>query len=545
MNWGSDKYDIGESVWWDDRVNNQYPFGQVHIKLTEFDDLIPICARQLSYAEDDRPIVEKLECAPPLSAGAWPRLSLKELPDALPFPVDVFPKPLQDYCNKLAESMQTSCDLAGLAMLTVAGAAIGQSLSIEIKVGWREFPLLYSMVVAPPGKTKTPVLRAVVQPLTDIDERLRELSREARRKWREARDQEGEIHELEPPIRQVIVKDCTREALGGVLRCNPRGLLCYRDEGTAWVASFDEYKTKGSDRQFWLSIWSSDPLSIQRTKHSDDIYIPRPFIAVLGGLTPDMLDTLIDERGRNDGFLDRVLFAYPDKFPLQEWNETELPDQSKRAWHNAIENIYYFGSDETRSVELQGEAKSLWVHWFNEHAREMEAISDSQAGYWSKLRAYAARFTLILSMLRYASETEAVPDGVLGAMARSTLQSPLNPVSKSDVEGAIKLVNYFKSSMLRVTSKMGGGLADSDSRAIVAWIKRKRLTSFRQADVGADLRRFREYPDELAKALDYLVKVGAIRPRAETSAPSKRGRKPTHAYDVHPDLADNTDNAVN
>src|SRR5262249_23735960 len=54
------------------------------------------------------------------------------------------------------------------------------------------------------------------------------------------------------------------------------------------------------------------------------------------------------------------------------------------------------------------------------------------------------------------------------------------------------------------------------------------------ADVGADLRRFRDRPKLLDAVLKTLVDAGVIRTRSEARDPSQRGPKPTTTYDVHP-----------
>jgi hypothetical protein len=92
----------------------------------------------------------------------WPPLRFSEPPRALPFPVDVFPPALQRFCRELAEATLAPVDFVGVSMLTTAGAAIGQSVNIHAKRRWNEPPLLFAIVVAPPGKTKSPVVRAVV-----------------------------------------------------------------------------------------------------------------------------------------------------------------------------------------------------------------------------------------------------------------------------------------------------------------------------------------------------------------------------------------------
>src|SRR5262249_44860432 len=157
------------------------------------------------------------------------------------------------------------------------------------------------------------------------------------------------------------------------------------------------------------------------------------------------------------------------------------------------------------------------------------------AGAWSKLRAHAARFALILSRLRRACGPAARPGADGSHPWAMTGEEGSLHVELEDVQGAVALVDYFKDQLRRGGHAMPGGLASRDARDILAWIERRRRASFRLADVSSDLRRFREDPKALAEAIDALESAGAIRPREEPHR-RRRGRTPTTAYEVHPDL---------
>jgi len=63
----------------------------------------------------------------------------------------------------------------------------------------------------------------------------------------------------------MFTTDCTREALCDLLRENPRGLLVHRDELAGWARSLNQYKGgKGNDKQFWLNLWSGEPVAVNR-----------------------------------------------------------------------------------------------------------------------------------------------------------------------------------------------------------------------------------------------------------------------------------------
>jgi hypothetical protein len=443
--------------------------------------------------------------------------------------------------------MLAPLDFVGAAMLAVAGAAIGQSFNIKLRRGWFEAPLLFVVLVAPPGKTKSPVIRAVVKPLTEIDARLRKESDEAREAWikaKAAHDKDPDNNPSpgpEPPQRRAIVKDITRESVAIILKDNQRGVLCDPDEASAWVASFNEYKGKGgSDRQFWLSIHSCIPISVDRKGGRQSIYVRFPFSSMLGGLPPSKLSALRDDRNQDDGLVERILFVYPEEFPPQLWTEVELSEKAEKDWAAAIGKLFDTPMQVKDEVEaphpigFTDAAKQRWIDWFNAHADETEApeFSDRQAGAWSKMRAHAARFALILVRLRWACEPPPPPP----PSPRFAVVTGLDEVTGSDVEGAIELATYFKSHLLRVIHQMTGGFDHADIRAVADWIRRKGLTEFRVHDVGADLRRFRSNPKARDAALAGLVEVGVIRPKREDRHPSTTGPKPTHAYEVHPEF---------
>src|SRR5262249_56889084 len=98
---------------------------------------------------------------------------------------------------------------------------------------------------------------------------------------------------------RAVVKDVTRESLILILQDNPRGVLCDPDEASGWVASFNEYKGKnGSDRQFWLSVWSCNAVAVDRKGGRESHYVPHPFAPMMGGLPPSLLARLPHEHRR-------------------------------------------------------------------------------------------------------------------------------------------------------------------------------------------------------------------------------------------------------
>src|SRR5205823_6390655 len=78
-----------------------------------------------------------------------------------PFPVEVFPPALEAYCKEVAAATGTPPDFAGVTMLVVAGAGIGNSRALRIKSTWFESPRIYTAIIGDPASGKTPAATVV------------------------------------------------------------------------------------------------------------------------------------------------------------------------------------------------------------------------------------------------------------------------------------------------------------------------------------------------------------------------------------------------
>ena len=464
----------------------------------------------------------------------WPELTLNQEPDALPFPLDAFPEPLQRFCLGAAIVTSAAPDITGVSMLATASAAIGQSVNLYLKRTHQESPLLYVLTVADPGRSKTPAIKLVTRPLIRIDKKLRDESQLEKQAWEEAKKMVGKQAESTPPPppRRAVVKDVTRESLVAILAANPRGVLANPDEATAWIGSFNQYRTRGTDRQFWLDIWSSTPHAVDREGGQRSHYVATPMVTVIAGIPPDMLSSIAEDHGRNDGFRDRLLFACPGTFPKRRWIEGELDQGDETTWTATIEKLQaqtmFF--DENRAtvrpyiVGFNPKAKSEWVQWYDSHCAEMENPEAPAwvPGVYSKMISYCARLALILSRLRIALDPEAGPELIKG------------PVTEPDIRGAIKLVQYFTNHFARVEHRMTAGTGTNEAATILNWIKRKAINEFREAQIREDLRR--RFPDQqsIESPIRTLTKAGAIRPKNHHQEPAKTGRRPSKTFEVNP-----------
>lgn len=119
-------------------------------------------------------------------------------------PVERLPQPLADYVAQSAEAIGCDPSLIAMPALAAVAAAIGDSRSVEVKVGWREFPVLWTLAVAPSGALKTPAMKAAMEGLEVAQRKAFEAHRLAEETHQAAladwikREKPGPAHRLLP-----------------------------------------------------------------------------------------------------------------------------------------------------------------------------------------------------------------------------------------------------------------------------------------------------------------------------------------------------------
>ncbi|QEH34273.1 hypothetical protein OJF2_28080 [Aquisphaera giovannonii] len=473
---------------------------------------------------------------------AWPPLRSSALPSVESFPVDLLPPPVARLVRDGADAIGCPPDFLAVPALVAAAGAIGRSASLLLKHGYFASTTLFAACVGPPSDGKTPALKAATRAVRRIDEALAAEHAAAMERWEQEASQRGTdgkkaVPPPKPKPRRIDIDDATMEAIPLLLADNPRGLLMVRDELTAFVLGMNQYKAggKGSDRAVALKLWAGDAIKKDRVNHEDRVPVrcPHPCLSLVGGIQPDMLREMADAKGRSDGFLDRFLFAYPDSLPVPEWSERGIADDVLDDWCVLVARLWSRpmavkeGQSVPHVVRFSAVGKARWREHYDLHAAEMgdPGLPASLRGAWGKFRELAGRLALVLVLMEHAADPTADPAVVPEAGERV-------------VDAAWRLVGYFKSHARRTHAAIARGPANADVPALLGWIVRRGQEWFRLADLTSDLRRFRDDQGALAAAIDELRRQGAIRPRPEPPDPSKPGRKPSPAYEIHPDLLD-------
>ncbi len=352
------------------------------------------------------------------------------------FPVEVFPSDVREIIHALESKQGFPKDYTAASILFAVSVAAGNGFTINSP--YFQKSVIYLSLVGAPGIGKTHPLAWALNPIENFDADNYQAFKEAKTEF------ERNDEQAEKPIRkQFLIKDYTPEAVAGVHEQNPHGLGVYKDELAGWFESFGRYN-KNAEQQFWLSNWSLQPISTNR-KTTADHYIKSPFISVAGTIQPALLEKMAGEFRNETGFIDRILFVYPENLEPQSWSENPDSEKERVYWDAILNSIIDHSKQgqfqENTTIDFSQEGYQVlkdWQHRLAKEIKEANRSGDNQkAQLLSKLDSQCLRLSIILAVLN------------------STIKNRSPQIDKEIANGAIKLTEYFKAQGLKIKESIG------------------------------------------------------------------------------------------
>lgn len=430
-----------------------------------------------------------------------------------PFPVDALPEPVRSFVVAGGKSLGCDASFVALPVFAMLGAAVGNSRRLLIKPGWTAPPIVWSVIVGNSGSCKSPALELALKPVKDRQRDGFRQHAEAMSEFQTAVMSHAKAVELwkrdktgseppTPPAKPVAERfhtnDTTIESLAGLLQHQPRGFLVSRDELAGWLGGFDRYSNgKGGDVAKWLELFDGRSSIIDRkTGEPPTLFIPHAAVCLTGGIQPETLKRCLVQSHLDNGLAARLLFAFPPARP-RRWTDAVVDEQLEREFGHVVDMLFHlqFGADESGETEpklvtLSAAAKRRFQQFVNEQGAEHVELSDDLSAAWSKLEGYAARFALILQLVRAAT-----------GEADETI------VDETSMDAGITLSRWFGREAKRIYAMLGESNGDGEQRKLAEWIDRKG-GSVTAREVRQGHRRFKT-TDDAEAALDQLAKAEA------------------------------------
>jgi replicative DNA helicase len=471
-----------------------------------------------------------------------------------PFPLGVFPQPIQEFVAAQAIALQTPLDLIGGLVLGTSAAAVAGRCVMRLNQEWAEPLNIFIVIVLPSGERKSPGFRAVTAPL---EERERELAMNAQpeialleteadiltRRLQEAKSQAakakkaeererlaGEAAELAqqlvslcvPVSPRLIADDATSEAIASLLAEQGGRIAVMSTEGGLFETLAGRYTQGMLSIDVYLKGYSGDPLRIDRKSRPPE-YVPSPTLTLCLTVQPDVIRELVAKPGfRGRGLLARILYSLPRSLVgYRSSTASPVPDAVRQRYHRRVKDLLKLpdppeGKD--HSISLSPEAHQLFQDYRGRVERQLRPgaeLHDIQ-DWGNKLSGSVARLAGILHLLEHSGEGR--PWEI--------------PLDKTTMEGAIKLGDYFAAHANVAFSMMGADPRMEKARRLWSSIEHLRVERFSQRDLWQHIRRSFA-PHEVGETLQLLVEMGYLRlvPAQDSTGP---GRPRSPVFEVNP-----------
>ncbi len=450
----------------------------------------------------------------------------------VPFPTTALPEPLRSFVGESSRAIGCDPAFVALPLLAETASAIGNTRRVRLKRGWYEPSIIWAAILGESGSLKSPAVEAAMKVVWDLQTKALQEYEEAvkdyeRQKleydkevaqWKKEKGGDPPPKKPEEPIaHRYYCADTTVEALATILRENWRGVLLIRDELSGWLRGFNQYKQgKGADTAHWLEMHGGRPMLIDRkTGAKKIIHVPMASVSITGGIQPPTLKRCLEREHFEDGLAARLLLAFPPR-KVKQWTDVEISVELQAALGLALQRLYALepGRDAENKatpvlVDLTPGAKLAWISFYNEHAVEQADLTGDLSAAWSKLEAYAARFALIIHLVRQANDEPGVGD----------------LVDEASVGAAVELTRWFAQEAKRIYGILSESEEDEELRQRAETIERKggRIT-VREWQRARGLESSEDAEQELVE----LVEEG--RGRWDQVPPGPKGGRPTRAF---------------
>lgn len=455
------------------------------------------------------------------------------------FSVDALPETVRRYVLAVAESTQTSVDMAAVEALGVVSLCSQGKYFIRGNADWVEPLNIYTVVILPPAERKSSVLTMMIRPVEEYEKEensrrnagiiesqmvLSRLEKEKRSlveraskgkaTEEEVRAKAAEIAKYEPikPLR-LFVDDVTSEKLTSVLAENNGCAAVVSAEGGIFDIISGLY-SRNVNIDVFLKGHSGDTIRVDRIGRASESII-HPALTMVLAVQPEVLNGLMSNntfRGR--GLTARLLYAMPKStVGSRSFSAEAIPEGIRSRYQDLIETILS-DDNEQQPISLDDSAREVLEDLFNEIEGRLKGDLAEISDWAGKFVGAVLRISGILHVMKYPKD------------------SMFDSVDRETMENAVAIGRYFLAHAKAAYSLMGADTVNKDAQYLLSFIKRERLTEFSRRDAMRLCRSFKT-ADSMQPVLNRLCEYGylAVKPQEPVSG---IGRRPSEVYVTNP-----------
>ena len=517
------------------------------------------------------------EDAPP--ASDWGGILPFHSADLPPFPLDIFPTWLREFCEAVTETMQTPPDLAGMLALSVLSTACARRIQVRARPGWEEPVNVFTVTSLPPASRKSPVFRAMMGPILMFEQKQTEKVRdqvtnaetmrdilgqklaEARKQaaraksdsdTRRAFDNIEEINEqiktlIVPPMPKLIVDDITPETVASVLAEQGGRVSVLSSEGDIFAIMAGRYSAGAPNIGVYKKGHAGEDVRVDRRNRSE--FIKQATITIGVTTQPEVLRSFGQNTAfRSEGLLARFFYALPrSTVGARQIVTPAIPDHVQSRYYrlmldllelfnsgnsgnsgnntkdisgNSDKNLYIDDSTNITTIEISNTSNNILIGF--------QTWLEPQIGPYGEFSAIADwAGKLAGAVLRIAGLLH-----VADQVAHNSHNSQ-NTISDNEINRAIRLAHYLIPHAQAAYAEIGADPAVESAKLVLRWIEKSGVKTFTKRDCYQGVKGTLKRADDLDPILSLLCDHGFIR-EIEQLERASAGRRPSQPYDVNP-----------
>lgn len=457
------------------------------------------------------------------------------------FPTDALPPAIRDYVEAVAETTQTSADMAAVASLAILAICVQGKYRIWGKPDWWEPLNLYCVIALPPAERKSAVISLMTAPLEEYEKEvnatldaqiiesqmMRSILEKERRSLEDkvskgkatADDVANKAKEIAAfkEIRQLklFVDDVTSERLTSILAENRGRAAIASAEGGIFDILNGIY-TKNVNIDVFLKGHSGDTIRVDRIGRASEL-IDHPALTMLLAVQPDVLHGLMTNgtfHGR--GLTARFLYSIPkSNRGNRKFYTNPISDAVKASYNHLIRTLLVKDENDESLRLTQGATLILEKLYLNTESRFHTDLAE--------IESWAGKYTgavLRIAGLLHIAENNGIPE--------------FSNVSEQTMKNAVRIGEYFLEHAKAAYSLMGADPVNKQGEYLLSKIQKAQVREFSRRDAMRMCRGIKS-AETIQPVLNRLCEYGYIAPKP-TEPVMGIGRRPSEVYLTNPCL---------
>ena len=349
------------------------------------------------------------------------------------FPIDVFPRKIQEIIKDLEVKQNYPPEFVAGAMLFVISTALGNVYKAELKRHEFYSGMVFIALASLAGTIKSHPLNFILQPL-----KARELDYEIENNQQLQDLSEGEIA---TEAKRLLVDDITTEQLNILHNRNPKGLGLHSDELLDYFDNIDKY-SKGKKTGYWIKTWGNQIIHYDRVGKNEKRQIFPNYVSIIGTIQTELVPTMAGGRNLTNGYIERWLLFENKRAKYHKFNRNSVKPETSALWFKIVKKIEALDYKDNIDKLIPYSEAAIDVHQSWQHKWSDEINKDFignkiLAKVQAKTEQYCVRIALLFEVLDWA-------------MGNSSLME----IKASSVERSIRLNEFLAKPLISLIKEV-------------------------------------------------------------------------------------------